>query len=276
MADDERYEEYDGEVVNYYKGKFNTAQFILDREWAVENAQMGKLPICLVAARVGKPSYDDDKDGDRFKQVTFLTEAVVPLPKGPFRDQVRNYMRSVMDDDEGGIAVDFPVSDEARRGLAMLEEHNQLEQYLLSEYSHEIRDWESPIETCMRLLEAQRIKDRDAGKVITTPRLAELDEDEGEPPASVAPDKVVDLMDALETSVAAAKAARSGGVQLPPMEEETFSTDRLKVGTFDPTDDEGFVVRHDPELGSDVERVGSVYSPSHTGADKALIDAVLD
>ena len=257
----EVYEEYDGEFVKYYKGRFNTAQFILDREWAMESAQMGKLPIFVVAARVGKPSYDDDKDGDRFKSVTFLTDVAVPIPKGEFRNQLRNYMRAMVDDPEGGgegIAVDFPTSEEARRGRELLEEHGQLEQYLISEFGHEIREWESPIETCMRLLEAQRVKD--AAKAISTPRLVEADDDD-EPPAF--------LPDATGT-------AGTVGVQLPPMEEETFSTNRLKVGTFDPTDDEGFQVRHDAELGSDVERIGSVYAEGHTGADKALIDAVMD
>jgi hypothetical protein len=268
---------FDGEPIAFYRGKFNGVRFVLDPDWAAGEAQMGKLPIVMVACRIGKPVYDDDKDGDRFKEVTFRVEEVVPLT-GELRKQAMIYMAHM---GEEGV-IDFPTNPDSQKLQQALRQQERLEQFLVAEFGDQAKgEGETPVEMAIRLLagnKAQRastvphdVTTTDYSDIEVLPQ-AEEDVDWDE-----LAERVQDAKEqAMETGEPVVMAAQVKSVVPPiPPEEEMGRRSTLKTGHFDPTDDDGFATHHnssDPE----VEVVGSVYGGTHSGATGRLLEDVFE
>jgi hypothetical protein len=248
----QKYEEFDGELIAYYRAKFNSVRFVMDRDWAVEHTQMGKLPVVLVACSVGKPVFDDDKDGDRYREVTLKVEEVVPL-EGELKRQAMIYMAHMGED---GV-IDFPTNPDSQKLQQAIRQQDRLAEYIAKEWGGQIEDHETPVEAAIRLLE----EGRTAVAALLSP---DVPDDEAELEAS----------DRLEEVVALAPPAPVKSVvpPIPPEEEMGVKTRRVKTAAFDPEDVDGFEVHHDPSTTPGVERVGSVYGDRHSGETQEILE----
>ena len=240
---------FDGEPVAFYRAKFNGATFTLDPEWAAESAQMGKLPIVLAMCRVGKPLYDDDKDGDRFKQVTFLVEEAVPLT-GEMRTQASIFLAH---EGQDGV-IDFPTSADSQRLQQALRQQDRLAEFIAAEFGDDVLgEGETPVETAIRLLSAVK-------------RMGEQTTKEAE----------AHMQDADDTRPVTPPAP--GGSVVPPIPPESeieVKPRAFQRAPFDPDDVEDFEVRDDHEPAEPgVERVGTLHGAGHEGKTRQLLDDV--
>lgn len=268
---------FDGEPIAFYRGKFNGVRFTLDPDWASSEAQMGKLPIVMVACRIGKPVYDDDKDGDRFKEVTFRVEEVVPLT-GELRKQAMIYMAHM---GEEGV-IDFPTNPDSQRLQQALRQQEMLEQFLVAEFGDQAKgEGETPVEMAIRLL--ARNKAQAAARVpsdVTTTDYSEVEVvpqvEEDVDWAELAERVKAAKEQAMETGEPVVMAAQVKSVVPPiPPEEEMTRRSSLKTGHFDPTDTDGFDAHRNPS-DPEVEVVGSVYGGTHSGATGRLLEDVFE
>lgn len=257
---------FDGEPISFYRGKFNAVRFGLDPEWAAGEAQMGKLPIALVACRIGRPVYDDDKDGDRFKEVTFLVEEVLPLT-GELRKQAMIYMAHMGDD---GV-LDFPTNPDSQRLQQALRQQETLEQFLVAEFGDRARaEGETPVEMAIRLLAGNKTQAEAHVPDEATSQVA----DESWAELAERVEAAKDLAAELGEPVVMATQVKSVVPPIPP-EEEMPRRSSLKTGHFDPADVDGFEAHRNPS-DPEVEVVGSVYGGAHTGATGRLLEEAFE
>lgn len=241
----QKHESIDGVPVEYYKAKFNGARFVMDRDWAVEQAQIGKMPVILVACTVSTPTFKPDKEGDLYREVTFIVEEVVPL-EGELKRQAMVYMAHMGED---GV-IDFPANPDSQKLQQAVRQQDRLAEYIEKEWGGQIREDETPVEAAIRLLE----EGRTAVASLLTSSLA-VEQSEADELEVVTPAPVVSIVPPI------------------PLEEEMTRRPRfLKTGAFDPDDVDGFDVHHDVPADPSVERVGSVYAGRHTGETREILD----
>lgn len=259
---------YDGEPVAFYRAKFNGVRFTMDPEWAAGETQIGKLPIVLVACRIGKPVYDDDKDGDRFKEVTFRVEEVVPMT-GELRKQAMIYMAH---EGEDGV-IDFPTNPDSLRLQQALRQQDRLLEYITKEWGGEVGEGETPVEAAIRLLEEYRGAEAPSDGSDIDPELAEFLEDEIVPGESIPPAPALSAEQAVAVASQSAAPVKSIVPPIPP-EEPSTRRSSLKTAGFDPNDVDGFEVRHPEPSDPSVEVIGSVYRPDHADDMHELLEKV--
>lgn len=232
---------FDDEPVAYYRAKFNGAKFTLDSEWAIDHTKIGKAPVMVVLGRWSKPHYDDDRDGDRFKEVTLLVESVRHL-EGEARRSAIHYLQ------EGEMAdMELPASDAEQKLSKAMGQDTKLQAYLEENWSKDAEKGGTPVEVAIRLLREFEAFLREGGEGVETAV-------SGPPAAAVAPPVVGPPF-----------------VDLGPDEDD--EPQNFSFGKFD-EDDDPTPRRVDLATGEIIERVGTVNGAHHSGATEKILESI--